>query len=88
MQKEIIQLIQEFQQSVAAHLPALDKEVNSIIENKETDIKVIENLLDTLLSLTTAGIGEKLFIKLLEYYKTINKEYAAEYWLLFEEHNS
>ncbi len=37
-------------------------------------------MLDTILSLTDLGIGNDLFIKLLEYYKTIDAEGAIFYW--------
>lgn len=31
------------------------------------------------------GVGEALFIRLLEYYKTLDPEAAADYWRFFEE---
>ncbi len=65
----------------------LEQEVNTLIAQKSKDEHTIEHLLDTLVSLTTAGIGESLFIRLLEYYKTVNAEYAADYWRIFEEMN-
>jgi hypothetical protein len=79
--------IRGFQTSMARHLPFLEQEVELLITQKSTDIKAIETLLDTLLSLTTAGIAIPLFIRLLEYYKTVNAEYAADYWRFFEEMN-
>lgn len=84
---EIAKSILQFQQSIAAHLPALQEEVNNIIYRSEKDSKQIEYLLDTLLSLSTAGIGKDLFIRLLEYYKIISPEAAADYWRFFEEMN-
>jgi hypothetical protein len=72
LDKNITKAIQEFRKSIAAQLPALEMEVNGIIKRKEKDSKIIEHLLDTLLSLSTAGIAEDLFIRLLDYYKTID----------------
>ena len=37
-------------------------------------------MLDTILSLTYFGVGDDLYIKLLEYYKTVDAEGAAFYW--------
>ena len=68
-------------------MPALKTQVTALIKRKETDHNTIEHLLDTLVSLTTAGVGEDLFIQLLNYYKTINAEGAADYWKFFEEMN-
>ena len=45
-----------------------------------TDKNTIENTLDVLLSLTMHGFADDLFIKLLEYYKTINADGALFYW--------
>jgi hypothetical protein len=81
------EVIRGFQTSMARHLPFLEQEVDLLLTQKSTDIKAIETLLDTLLSLTTAGIAIPLFIRLLEYYKTVNAEYAADYWRFFEEMN-
>ena len=78
-------IIEEFNASMAQHLPMLEQEVNGIIARKSRDEKEIEQLLDTLLSLQYAGIGEYLFIRLLEYYKMVNAEYAADYWQSFDE---
>jgi hypothetical protein len=81
------QAIQSFQASMARHLPFLEAEVNVLIAQKSKDEKAIETLLDTLVSLTTAGIAVPLFIRLLEYYKTVNAPYAADYWNIFEDMN-
>ncbi len=84
---DLIQTINQFRQSMAAHVPALQSEVNSIISRKEKDYQPIEKMLDTLLSLTTTGFCDDLFIKLLEYYKTVNSEAAADYWRFYEDMN-
>jgi hypothetical protein len=49
------------------HVPALQQEVNTIIAQKSTHQNNIEHHLDTLLTLTAHGIGDKLYVQLLEY---------------------
>lgn len=78
--KEIKELIGEFQESLAQLLPALEQEVDKLIQSKCSDKNIIEITLDTLLSLIDMGIGKDLFIKLLEYYKTIDLKGAVFYW--------
>ncbi|MCX6220463.1 MAG: hypothetical protein NTZ69_05695 [Bacteroidia bacterium] len=78
--KELAEIIQEFNVRLEQHLPALEQEVDAMISGKTKDPKIIENYLDTLLSLTNHGIGENLFIRLLEYYKTIDLDGALFYW--------
>lgn len=77
---DIKNTIEAFQQSLQQHLPALEAEINHLIVSKNTNKNTIENTLDTLLSLTQMGIGNELFVKLLEYYKTVDVEGAAFYW--------
>jgi DNA replication initiation complex subunit (GINS family) len=78
--QDIKQMIEGFQASLAQHLPALEAEVNQLIQTKNQDKNTIEYTLDTLLSLTGLGVGKELFVRLLEYYKTIDSEGAAFYW--------
>jgi hypothetical protein len=78
--KDIKQTIIEFQNSLQMNLPALEAEINHIIQSETLNKNTIENTLDTLLSLTGLGIGKDLFIKLLEYYKTVDEEGALFYW--------
>jgi len=84
MDKQLVndlkQIIEAFNQSLAMHLPALNNEVSSLIESKTKDSTEIEHCLNTLLSLTTHGVGDDLFIRLLEYYKTVDGEGAMFYW--------
>jgi len=54
--------------------------VDQLFENKNEDKQIIERYLDTLLSLTMHGIADKLFIKLLDYYKNIDADGAEFYW--------
>lgn len=81
---KIGEIIKGFQQQLEKHLPELELEVNEIISNKSTDSKKIENYLDTLLSLSQHGIGNSLYVKLLDYYKTIDVDGAKFYWDEYE----
>ena len=51
-----------------------------MISEKSQDKNQIENTLETLLSLTTNGVADQLFIQLLDYYKTVDAEGAEFYW--------
>lgn len=73
-------LIEDFNKSLEAHIPASEKDVNKLISDKCVNHKIIEYHLDALLSLTMHGVGDSLFIKLLDYYKTIDAEGALFYW--------
>ena len=77
-------LINSFHQSLAVHIPVLQQEVNNIITQKSKDENNIEHYLDTLLSLTAHGIGNKLYVQLLEYFKTINPKAADFYWQQYD----
>jgi hypothetical protein len=68
---QLKEIIQTFQQSLQSHLPALECEINAIITNKVQNKNTIEYNLDVLISLTDMGVGNELFIKLLDYYKTL-----------------
>ena len=52
--------------------------VNMIIKTKNKDINYIEHILDNVMDIYTDK-GFDLFIELLNYYKTINKDNAQEY---------
>lgn len=78
--RNIKQSIESFQESLKGHLPALESEINHLIQSGNHDKNTIENTLDTLLSLVDMGIGKELFMRLLEYYKTLDAEGAAFYW--------
>jgi hypothetical protein len=83
--KNIKQSIGAFQESLKQHLPAFEADVNELIKSKNQNTKTIEHTLDTLLSLTSVGIGEDIFVKLLEYYKTVDADGAAFYWKEFDD---
>lgn len=61
-------------------MPALEEEVKALIASETTDANTIEHTLDSLLSLTDMGVGKDLYIRLLEYYKTIDADGAEFYW--------
>ena len=77
---DINALIDNFNAELEKHLPALEKEVDKIISEKCTDNNTIEYLLDNLLSLTMLGVGDVLYIRLVDYYKTVDSEGALFYW--------
>lgn len=91
MENDLFQNIKQgfeaFQKSLQENLPAMEEEINRIISTENKDKNAIEHTLDILLSLTQIGIGEELFIKLLEYYKTIDTKGAAFYWNEFDSDN-
>jgi hypothetical protein len=87
LRNEIIEMVTAFQESLAQHLPALQQAVQAIIARKAINESEIEHLLDTLLSLTAHGMGNELFIRLLEYYKTVSTEGAEFYWKEYDQEN-
>ena len=82
---DISNLIRGFQQELETTLPILESQVNDLIETKSKDSNEIGHCLDTLLSLTYMGVGDALFVKLLEYYKIVDKEGAKIYWELYDD---
>lgn len=81
---KITDLFQGFREKLEAQLPALESEINQIITEKNTNSREIENYLDTLLSLVRHGIGNRLYVRLLDYYKTVDSEGAKFYWEEYE----
>ena len=84
---EIKNLIADFNKTIEVQLPALKQEINQLIKTKCTDENKIENTLDTLLPLTMHGKCDDLFIRLLEYYKTISPDGAEFYWNEYDKQN-
>jgi hypothetical protein len=78
--KDLIEIITAFNKSLTNHLPALEAQIKEIIDKKIINESQIEHLLDTLLSMSTHGIGNDLFIQLIEYYKIASPEGAEFYW--------
>lgn len=61
------------------------KEVDALIGSQTRDEKAIEHMIDCLFDLAVyVGIGEKLFLRLLDYYKTVNPKAADWRWQEYE----
>jgi len=71
--------IEHLEMIVEQEMPTIRTEVSRMIEEKETSVKKIEAMLDTLLSLAYMGKGEQEFIMLNTYYSGINKANAEFY---------
>ncbi len=82
---QIMPQIQSLQNLAKSQLPALQAELNFLIDTHSQDGNRIEHLLDNFLNFTLLGVGEAQFIQLLEYYKTVDQEGAADYWRYYEE---
>jgi len=78
--QDIKDFIHVFLENIKQQLPFFEAEIAALIAREEKDAMLIERQLDTLLSLTDLGIADELFIRLLEYYKSIDAEGAAFYW--------
>jgi len=78
--QELAGLINSFNERLAQQMPLLEDEIERLISSGNTESNTIENYLDTLLSLTMHDFGDALFIRLLEYYKTIDLDGAMFYW--------
>lgn len=76
---DLIKQIQELQDSMKSSIPILEKEIDSIIQNKEKSSNEIEKILDILLDYLHIGLGKEQFVKLNSYYNTFCPEYSAEY---------
>jgi len=77
---ELSGLIHSLNEHLAQQVPLLENEIERLISSGNTEKNTIENYLDTLLSLTMHGFGDALFIRLIEYYKTIDLDGAIFYW--------
>jgi len=78
--QELAELIHAINERLAQQMPLLEEEIERLISSGNTENNTIENYLDTLLSLTMHGFGDALFIRLLEYYNTIDLDGAMFYW--------
>lgn len=79
--------VQTLDEIIQDRLPELKQEVQDIIDSKNPDVIEIEEALDTLLVINRLGVGNGLFGKLLDYYKTINPRRALRYWDIHENDN-
>jgi hypothetical protein len=82
---QIMPQILSLKKLAKSQLPALQAELNFLIDTHSQDGNRIENLLDNFLNFMMLGVGEAQFIQLLEYYKTVDQEGAADYWRYYEE---
>ena len=83
--KQISNSIEQLQALFQAQLPTLELAVNDLIKSNTKDEEEIYRLMDVLLDFQFVGIGEDVFLKLLEYCKTVNQEAAADYKEIYEE---
>ncbi len=85
LSKELSEFIRQFREKLGTYLPPLRNAVDNIIAQESSDTNAIGSLLDSISSLMYAGIGHQLYLRLLEYYKTVDSEGADFYWRLYEE---
>ncbi len=71
--------IEHLEKIVERELPKIHAEVRRMIREKETSVKKIEAMLDTLLNLAYMGKAGDEFAMLNGYYATINKANAEFY---------
>ncbi len=81
----LVKVINKSRAKMTKFLPAFEASVDNIIQTKSTDKNAIEHLLDSISSFMYMGMGQELYIRLLDYYKTIDAEGATFYWELYEE---
>lgn len=80
-EKELPNLLQGLKELHDKQFQMLEQKVNYIISNGITNINIVENTLDELLSLALWQIDnlKELYFKLLDYTKKINQEVSDEY---------
>lgn len=83
--QEITGIINSFNEYLAKQMPLLEDEIERLTLSRNTENKTIEGYLDTMLSLKIHGVGDALFVRLLEYYKTIYIDGAKFYWNEYDE---
>lgn len=76
---DIIALITKIHQKVEASLPALQNQIDEIIQKQEKDPQKIEPILDILLDYGQLGVGEAEFKQLNKYYASFNIKNAQFY---------
>ncbi len=77
-------ILDAFYKDIDDHLPNIGNLVDVYIDEQNLHKSEIEAVLKILLKITKMGKGEALYIRLLEYYKTINPERAKEFWTDFD----
>lgn len=71
--------IDHLEMVIEREMPNIRAEVRRMIDEKETSVKKIETMLDTLLNLAYMGKAKDEFVMLNSYYSTINR-YNAEFY--------
>lgn len=78
MNKEIFKMVKDLNNLYEVNYNYIKVLVLDLINNNNKDIKLIEYYLDTLLNIPTEK-SYKLYIKLCNYYKNVNKDNAEFY---------
>lgn len=85
--KAIKIMIRQLDEIIESRMPAITREVDRMIVERETSAQNIEYMLDTLLSLAYMGKGEEEFKRLTRYYSGISREAARDYRRYYREIN-
>ena len=78
-------LAKSLQKMLQDNLHLIKSDVNVLLEQQEKDGNKIAWVLDHLLDYTRHGVGDDVFFRLVAYYRTIDKEAAADYMRYYEE---
>ena len=81
----LVSRIKQLKNLAETSFPAVQRDVDQIIEDEITSTKIIERLLDDLMSYMHWGLGEQDFNKLNQYYSKINRENSGYYSQFFKE---
>jgi hypothetical protein len=76
--------IRSIQLQAEGNMPAINKEIDTIIETKKQNVEQIEVILDILLNYEFMGVGSAAFNRLNNYYRTFNEE-AYNDWVSIRE---
>lgn len=85
MDKEIIDIFKSLNKMLDSSYIELSSITDTIINNKSTNTHLIESVLDLILSNFIDERFCALFLKLCNYYKTVNEEYALDYMNIYNE---
>ena len=73
------------QAALASALPGVRAEIDRIVADDARDTAAIEHLLDSLSDWRAWGVGEREYIRLVEYLKTYEPALAAYYWQRYDQ---
>lgn len=73
---ELADTIRSFHELFQEQRPLYESEIDFLIKSKSRNCLRIEQSLDTIRALSTHGQKDKLFIRLFEYYKTVDEKSA------------